>query len=345
MSPIVRRINRRQLLHWSSVAGLTVAFGSLLTLRACSRVSFERGINLTGAEFGVDQLPGVYNVDYFYPTAESLDYYLAKGFLLVRLPCRWERLQRALNGPLDPNELGRLDAFVAALRARKMRVIIEAHNFGRYNNQLIGTEAVPNTAFADFWGKLAAHYRREEAIWAYGLMNEPHDTDGRWSAAAQAGIDGVRAADGSRLILVPGEGWSSASLWQRYNANLRLNDPANNITYEAHVYFDADNSGSYTRGYDADGAYPNIGVERLKPFTDWLKLNEARGFIGEYGVPNDDPRWLVVLDNFLGALDTAGIGGTYWAGGLHWGDYPLSIEPRAGQDRPQLSVLLRHPSR
>jgi endoglucanase len=47
----------------------------------------------------------------------------------------------------------------------------------------------------------------------------------------------------------------------------------------------------------------------------------------------------VVLDNFLAAMKQNGIGGTYWAAGPWWGDYPLSVEPRKGKDRPQMEVL------
>ncbi len=307
---------------------------------------YLRGVNLGGAEFGGGNLPGVYDRDYTYPTTTELDYYRAKGLTLVRLPVRWERLQQSLYAPLDGGELGRLDSLIAAIAARDMRVIVEPHNYARYHtasgDQLIGSTAVPDAAFSDFWRQLAGHYQGQNAIWAFGLMNEPHDTGGLWPAAAQAGVDGVRAADRQRLILVPGDGWSSAAGWQQNNASLWVNDLAGNVMYEAHTYFDADNSGAYKRSYDAEGAYPSIGADRLAPFVAWLRARNARGFVGEYGVPDNDPRWLTVLDNFLTALDAAGLGGTYWAGGPWWGDYPLSIEPRNGQDRPQIAVLTRH---
>ncbi len=56
-----------------------------------------------------------------------------------------------------------------------------------------------------------------------------------------------------------------------------------------------------SKNYDDSDAHPLIGVERLRPFTEWLKEHHARGFIGEFGVPDDDPRWLEVLDRFLAA--------------------------------------------
>ncbi len=304
--------------------------------------TFLRGVDLAGAEFGSNTLPGTVDQNYTYPTASELDYYRSKGLNLIRLPFRWERLQRELYAPLDANDLGRIDTFVAAARARNMYVILDPHNYARYHGQLIGTSAVPNAAFADFWGRVAAHYQGETAIWAYGLMNEPHDTGGLWPAAAQAGVDGIRAYDPTHTILVPGDGWSGAAHWADANTDLAVNDPAANLIYEAHQYFDSDGSGTYRQAYDQDGAYPSIGADRLKPFTDWLIARNARGFIGEFGVPDNDPRWLVVLDQFLTAMDNAGLSGTYWAGGPWWGNDPLAIEPRSGQDRPQLPILVKH---
>lgn len=309
------------------------------------------GVNLAGAEFGVPNnwmppggpsLPGTYGVHYVYPPAEALDYYRGKGLSLVRLPFRWERLQPKLFGPLDPAELGRLDAFVAAARARGMQVILDPHNYARYYDRLIGTPEVPNEAFADFWRRLAGHYRNELAVWAYGLMNEPAETGGRWPAAAQAAVDAIRSVDTTHRILVPGDGWSSGQRWPQNNPRLDIRDPADNVMYEAHQYFDPDHSGRYAAGYDASGGYPELGVDLIRPFVEWLAARGARGFIGEFGVPGDDPRWLEVLDRFMAYLAENGIGGTYWAGGPWWGSYPLSVEPADGRDRPQIAVLERY---
>src|SRR5206468_880874 len=111
-------------------------------------------------------------------------------------------------------ELARMDEFVSACRGRRMRVILEPHNYARYQGKVIGSPEVPAAAFADFWSKLAAHYSDDPAIYAYGLMNEPHDTKGLWPGAAQAGVDAVRSADSTHFILVPGDHWSSAKGWR-----------------------------------------------------------------------------------------------------------------------------------
>ncbi len=339
------RVSRRRLLRWGGVIGLGVATGGLLTFRARTASGFRRGVNLAGAEFNPEQLPGSHGQHYFYPAAESLDYYGGKGLALVRVPCRWERLQRAPFSPLDRDELALLDAVIAAAGARKMTVIIDIHNFARYRGAVIGTVGVPYAAFADLWRRVAERYRDEPAVWAYGLMNEPHDTDGRWPTAAQAAVDAIRSVDREHRLLVSGDAWSTASSWRQDNETLRIADPTGNIMYEAHQYFDEDGTGRYRATYDEQGAYPDLGIDRVLPFSSWLEQHRLSGFISEYGVPGGDARWLTVLERFLAHLDERRIGATYWAGGQHWGEYPLSVEPSGGADRPQMAVLARHPSR
>lgn len=295
------------------------------------------GVNLACGEFG--KVPGIFNKDYTYPSAQQFEYCRRKGLLIVRLPIRWERVQRKLMEPLDPTELARLDQVVEHARERGIRLLFDLHNYARYNGKLIGTDEVPIEAFSDFWRRFADHYKDESAVFAYGLMNEPHSTQGRWPAAAQAGVDAIRSVDREHTISVCGDGWSGAHSWKKINKDFVLDAPEDNLVYEAHQYFDRDNSGRYSRSYDDSGAYPMIGADRLMPFVEWLKEHNARGFIGEFGVPDHDPRWLVVLDNFLAAMKENGIGGTYWAAGPWWGDYSLSVEPRRGEARPQMAVL------
>ena len=79
-------------------------------------------------------------------------------------------------------------------------------------------------------------------------------------------------------------------------------------------------------------------------FLDWCRSNQVRGFLGEYGVPDSDPRWWAVLDDFLKTLDAAGMSGAYWAAGEWWGPYALAVQPLNGftVDRPQMAYLLAH---
>jgi endoglucanase len=304
---------------------------------------FARGINLASAAFSPERSPAIYGKDYIYPSPADLDYYASKGFAVVRLPYRWERLQPSLFGALDGDELGRIKSFVAAARARKMRVILSPHNGGRYflngRETLIGTAGVPIAAFADFSYKVAAAFAGDDTVYGLSLMNEPHDSQGLWKQTAQAGLDAIRRADGRRLVLAPGDQWSGAWSWRRDNEDFLLDDAAGRIMYEAHQYFDSDHTGTYRLSYALDGATVDRGVESVRPFAEWLKQHHVRGIITEFGVPNDDARWLELTRRLLAYLAEEDIPWTYWAGGPRWGDYPLSAEPKDGVDAPIMAVL------
>lgn len=58
-------------------------------------------IKLCGPEFGEKKMPGIYGVDYIYPNQAELVYFKNKGFKLMDLPFKWERVQPSLGGPLD----------------------------------------------------------------------------------------------------------------------------------------------------------------------------------------------------------------------------------------------------
>jgi endoglucanase len=309
------------------------------------RIDFERGINLSSAEFNGDKIPGKYGTDYVYPNAQELAYYHSRGFEVVRLPFLWQRLQPALFGELDPAELERIKQFVSDAGALHMRVILDPHNFGRYplngKDFLIGTEDVPNAAFADFWKRVTKEFVGEGAIYGFSLMNEPHDSGGLWKPAVQAALDAIRSVDRDRLILAPGDQWSGAWSWNLYNSDFILNDPDNKLIYEAHQYFDSNHSGTYQGSYDSDRAYPDIGINSVRPFADWLHAHHVRGIITEFGVPNSDPRWLEVIDRLLPWLAQNDIPWVYWAGGPWWGDYPLSAEPKDGVDAPIMAILAK----
>ncbi|MGV3508420.1 MAG: cellulase family glycosylhydrolase [Sphingobacteriaceae bacterium] len=299
------------------------------------------GVNLAGAEFGA--VPGN---DYSYPTTAELDYFQSKGLTLFRMPFKWERIQPTLMGALNQTELTSMKNFVEAARARGLWVILDMHNYCRrtYNGDttIIGDPSLTIAHVADAWKKLALEFKSWDNIYGYGIMNEPNNmlSSTPWFNIAQGIISEIRTVDMKTTIMVGGDDWSSAMNWPIASDNLKnLNDPANNLIFEAHIYFDKHAGGSYQQSYDLEEAAHNTGVVRVAPFVKWLKANNLKGFVGEYGVPNTDSRWLVTLDNMLNYLKENCVNGTYWAAGPRWGSYVLSVEPLNGQDRVQMSVL------
>jgi endoglucanase len=320
------------------------------------------GVNLSGGEFG-GVYPGVIGTHYGYPTAKDLDYFKSKKLTLIRFPFRWERVQYELNGPLNQQDLGLMKEFVKAAEEREMPVILDMHNFARLSFDGGRTQTVIGSGpeltkehLADVWQKIALEFKSYSNIWGYDIMNEPYamPTADSWFEIAQATIYSIRQVDTKTPIVISGDRYSSAYHWVQFSDNLRnLNDPSDNLIYQAHTYFDKNNSGSYgsyvdgvfvPSTYDEEEATPQTGVVRVKPFVDWLRKYNKKGFVGEYGIPDDDPRWNTVLENMLIYLRDNGVPGTYWSAGPRWGGYRLAVQPTNNYttDRPQMKVLEKY---
>jgi endoglucanase len=306
-----------------------------------------RGVSLAGADFGQGSLPGTYGSDYIYPSASSVSYFAAKGMNAVRLPFLWERLQHDLNQPLDSTELGRLSSFVQQVTATGVTVIFDPHNYARYRGNLIGSSAVPYSAYADFWSRLATQFKDNPLV-VFGLMNEPHDIPTeQWLQAANAGLKAIRDAGATNVVTVPGNGWTGAHSWSDSyygtpNSTVMkgIVDPGKNMVFEVHQYLDADWSGTSTTCVS-----PTVGAEQLAGFTNWLRSNGYRGYLGELGAASNDTcnQAITGMLNHLQANADVWAGWTWWAAGPWWGSYMYSIEPTVANgittDKPQMSVL------
>lgn len=311
------------------------------------------GVNLAGAEFGHgSKMPGEVGKDYFYPTTKDLDYWQSKGLILLRVPFKWERIQHEVNEELTAAEINVMKNMLEESRSRGLKVILDLHNYGRRKindkTYIIGEDDLIIEALANVWGRIAKELSSyTDVIYAYGLMNEPHDMleSTPWTRIAQGTIYEIRKYDSETAIMVGGNHWSSADRWKEVSDNLKyLYDPSDKLIFEAHVYFDEDASGVYKRSYDEEKANPFIGVERLRPFVKWLQENNFRGFVGEYGIPANDGRWMVCLDNMLSYMSQQGINGTYWAAGARWNNYILGVQPKNDykEDMPQIKILTKY---
>jgi aryl-phospho-beta-D-glucosidase BglC (GH1 family) len=301
------------------------------------------GVNLSGAEYNAG-VPGKINFDYTYPTHAEIDYFASNAFTAIRLPFVWERVQPVMNGALSASELSYIDDVVSYANSKGIKLILDPHNYGYGYDAQIGSAALPNAAFANFWGQLAGHFSSNANV-LFGLMNEPHDISAtQWIGSVNAAIEAIRASGAtSQQILVPGTYWDGAASWvSSDNAEVvgaGVIDPAHNFAFEVHQYLDSDGSGTHP-----DVVSTTIGVEKLTDITAWAEATGNKLFLGEFGISSDAVS-LAALNNMLGFMQQhSGVweGGTYWAAGAWLGPYMYSVEPAQGINKPQMAILSQY---
>ena len=238
--------------------------------------SYLRGVNVSGAEFGApfsldatsnfsNRNPGRYNDAYHYDGQATFDYLASRGIKLIRLQFRWERIQPTPGGPLNGTELRRLRGAIRRATDAGLEVILDVHNFGDYYIErngrgvrfAISSDRLPIRHFADLWRRLSNNFEGTPGIVGYGLMNEPAGmprvgdlSPARvWEKASQRALDAIRSNGDHRLVLVQGYEWAGAQRWPSNHPASWIDNPDDNFRYEAHHYWDRDNSGAYLHSY------------------------------------------------------------------------------------------------
>ena len=320
------------------------------------------GVNAAGAEFGVVDtseglpipfpFPGFHKEDYFWPKVKDLAWFARQGMNTFRVPLRWERLlPDLLNNPRATNfireEWKRMTSLINDITGQiGAFVVLDVHNYGRFESYLIGTSRIPVSAFRVLWRELAKEFKNNDKV-IFGLMNEPFNIDTeQWVVAVNQAIQGIRVdAQASNLILVPGTRWSTAANWyftdvygiSNAEALTAVVDPGNNWAVDVHQYFDSDYSGK-----NPECPRPNIGASTMEGVTQWCRARGLKAFLSEFGTGSSS----ACLTELTGILEymkknsDVWFGWTYWAAGKKWPkDYFLSIEPKDGKDVPQMTTL------
>jgi endoglucanase len=223
-------------------------------------------------------------------------------------------------------------------------VILNPHNFARYYGSPVGSSQVPNAVFADFWSKLSSKYASNANV-LFNLVNEPNTMPTeQWVSAANAAIAAIRKAGAHNTIVAPGTAWTGGASWYSSGygtpnavAMLAIDDPDDNVWFEAHQYLDSDASGG-----SGTCVSKTAGSERLAPFVKWLRDNKKKGFLGEFAGADNATCNAAITDMLSYVMSASDVlmGWTWWAGGPWWGNYQFTLEPTSsGAERPQWSLL------
>ncbi|KAL4926595.1 glycoside hydrolase family 5 protein [Aspergillus undulatus] len=289
------------------------------------RATFQYfGTNQAGAEFGEDTLPGEWGKEYIFPDPSSISTLIADGFNTFRIQFKMERLTPEITGAFDEGYLANLTETVNYVTDAGAFAILDPHNYGRFNNEIISTPS----DFQTWWTNVAEQFV-DNANVIFDTNNEYHTMDQTLVLNLnQAAIDGIRSTGATQPIFVEGNSWSGAWTWVDVNDNLKaLTDPLDNIVYEMHQYLDSDGSGT-----SVSCVSESIGSERVASATQWLKDNGKVGILGEFAGGNNNVCQAAVtgLLDALSADSEVWLGALWWAAGPWWANYMYSIEPPSG---------------
>ncbi len=326
-----------------------VALGTNIVKAAASvavvptdRHSVLAGVNLAGGEFG--KVPGRIYYDYSYPGASEIDYYVARGFKVIRIPFRWERLQPDLYGALSTGDQTALRSAVTYARSKGLVVVLDMHDYARRRatssatvNSMVGSTLVTESALADAWRRISVDYQSDKNVW-FGLMNEPNGlgADDWWRTVQQLVVD-LRGQHITNKFLIPGNSWTGAHSWIKSgNAALadKFFDPQNNFAFELHQYLDSSSAGT--------SPTCSVGAgNRVDAALEWAEARKVSVFFGEIGAgPNT--QCAVEYGAMLQKINAsrAVLGWTAWGGGKWWNtNYMFRLAPIADQPTFHMTML------
>ncbi|KZV83052.1 glycoside hydrolase [Exidia glandulosa HHB12029] len=329
----------------------TTATLALYFAGALSKILYA-GVNESGGEFGVFSdnstlgfgLPGRFGSDFAFINKSTVDIFVRDDKInLFRVAFLMERMcpvnlktGKGLGRRFNETYFAEYkDAIDYITLHHEKFALLDPHNYMRYNDpsqqpfsgSVIGNTTDPRAAttqeFEEFWFELASRFRNNPRV-IFGINNEPNSMPTSLVLKNdQAAVNGIRAAGAAQLILAPGNGFTGGHSWTQVSQGddpssdfmAKLFDPLHNLAIEVHEYLDVDFSGSH-----AECEQP--GPSNLANLTTWLKQNNLKALVGEFGAGNNDNCRDFVGDllDYIEANDEY-IGWAAWAAGPLWGTF------------------------
>nr|WLJ42044.1 Cel5B [Irpex lacteus] len=295
------------------------------------------GVNTAGYDFSVST-DGSFKPPYSVPPASQYSHFTAEGVNLYRIPFAWQLMTPTLGGSIDNGFFSTYDATVqSALNSgSNVHVIIDLHNYARWNGAVIAQGGPTNDQYASLWTQLAQKYGSNQRI-IFGIMNEPHDVPSvsTWVDTVQQTVNAIRKAGATNYLLLPGSSWASAQAFptEAGPALVKVTDPlggTDRLIFDVHKYLDSDNSGTH-----AECTTDNVSV--LQTLVSFLQQNGNRqAILSETGGGNT-ASCEQLLGNELAYVKSAYptlAGFAVWSAGAFDTSYVLSVVPNGDQDQP-----------
>jgi len=287
------------------------------------------GVNTAGYDFSVST-DGDFSGTGDAPPTSQYTHFSAEGANLYRIPFAWQLMTPTLGGTINSTFFSEYDTTVqAALSSDSdVYVIVDLHNYARWNGDIIGQGGPTNAQFASIWTQLASEYGTNDRI-IFGIMNEPHDLNvTEWVASVQYVVNAIRAEGATNYLLLPGSSYSSAEALPTEAGPylVDVTDPlgsTDKLLFDVHQYLDSDNSGT-----SATCVTNNTGV--LETLVTFLKDNGNRQAILSETGGGETTSCYTYLGEELAYVKSAYpnlVGFSVWAAGAFDTSYVLSVTP------------------
>ncbi|KAI0689890.1 endoglucanase [Cytidiella melzeri] len=293
------------------------------------------GVNTAGYDFSV-ATDGSFTGPFSVPPASQYTHFTAEGANLYRIP--WQEMTPTLGGSINSTFFSQYDTTVqqALNSGPNVHVIVDVHNYARWNGQIIAQGGPTNAQFASLWTQLAAKYGSQSRI-IFGIMNEPHDIPdvATWVDTVQQTVNAIRQAGATNYLLLPGSSWTSAQAMptEAGPGLVKVTDPlggTSKLILDVHQYLDSDNSGTH-----AECTTDNVPI--LQTLVAFLQANGNRqAILSETGGGNT-ASCEQLLGNELAYVKSAYpnlAGFSVWSAGAFATSYVLSVVPNGNQDQP-----------
>ncbi|KAI0030213.1 endoglucanase [Vararia minispora EC-137] len=309
-----------------------------------SALPFVGGVNTAGYDFSV-ATNGSFTGTGVNPPTSQFAHFASQGANIFRIP--WQLMTPTLGGTIDPTFFARYDATVqSALSAPgSPYVIVDVHNYARWNGGIIAQGGPTNNQFTSLWSQLAQKYANNPKV-IFGIMNEPHDLDvPTWANTVQLAVNAIRSAGATEnVLLLPGSSYTSAQAFPTEAGPylLKVTDPGNTDTsklvFDVHKYLDSDNSGTH-----ADCVTNNVNV--LTTLVSWLKSNGNRqALLSETGGGNTSSCETDVGQElaYIKQNSDSIVGFVMWAAGAFDTTYTLTLTPNPdGSDQSLWTIAVK----
>ncbi|XP_006454003.1 hypothetical protein AGABI2DRAFT_189329 [Agaricus bisporus var. bisporus H97] len=303
------------------------------------RLPFLGGINMAGYDFTVFT-DGSFNGTGQDPPVQQFSHFASQGVNVFRIPFAWQLMTPTVGGTIDSNFFRRYDATVEAAKSSGSDpyIILDLHNYARWNGRIIGQGGPTNEQYASLWSQLAAKYKDNQKI-IFGIMNEPHDVPNiaGWVTSVQTVVNAIRAAGATnQYILIPGSSWSSAQALPNEAGPqlLTVTDPSggtDRLIFDVHKYLDSDNSGTHIE-------CTTDNVQVMQTLVNWLRANGNRqAILSETGAGNTQSCFTAFKSelSFVKSNSDSITGFTAWSAGSFNTMYELTLTPNPdGSDQP-----------